>query len=99
MCATRRRSGAYSHGGPIRRRKRGYILTMDQSDPRVRQLDGCGERLFQTLSLAHMTQVGTVAPPVYRLSIYLLDRAVLVLRSPEDRHLEPLDRGDELDNR
>eukprot|EP00959_Pyramimonas_sp_CCMP1952_P025841 542540-Pyramimonas_sp.AAC.1 len=53
MCATRRRSGAYSHGGPIRRRKRGYILTMDQSDPRVRQLDGCGERLFQTLSLVN----------------------------------------------
>eukprot|EP00959_Pyramimonas_sp_CCMP1952_P084887 1775076-Pyramimonas_sp.AAC.1 len=40
------------------------------------------------------TQLGEVAPPIYRLSIYLLDRAVLDVCPPGSGGPKPLDRGD-----
>eukprot|EP00976_Prorocentrum_cordatum_P071241 1180247-Prorocentrum_minimum.AAC.2 len=39
-----------------------------------------------------------VAPPNIDCRFSLLDRAVSVLRNPEDRHLEPLDRAKRIDN-
>eukprot|EP00976_Prorocentrum_cordatum_P046278 935076-Prorocentrum_minimum.AAC.1 len=60
-------------------------LALEESFARARH----GRRRLDTV----MTQLGKVAPPNIESRISLLDRAVLVLRNPEDRHIEPVNRA------
>eukprot|EP00976_Prorocentrum_cordatum_P036923 750995-Prorocentrum_minimum.AAC.4 len=99
-------SGGANRVGPIRWGQVGGRHSDGSGSAPFRACAGAGHTLVENkneedfhglrcqLEELCMTQVGKVAPPIYPLPIQLLDRAVTVHRNPEDRHPEPLDRGD-----